>query len=393
MTVRVSRIAFTLLCVAAATAPTQAAAQVREQRLTRPDAAFAQEFGLIRGVRELPDGRVLVADGAGQVVALLDLASGTADTVGREGQGPREYRQPDGVFAMPGDSTLLVDLGNGRLTMLGPTLAFGRTEPISLGEPRPGALSIRLPQGTDTSGRLYYQAAGRTAPDGSVLDSAGVLRWNPAAAREDTVAKVKLEETSVSRSGGPTNQSVSMRPKPLTGRDGWAVSSNGRIGLVRLVDYHVEWIEPDGRVVRGPAVPYQPVRVGSAEKEAYLEQMGRSGLMIGVTNQNGQITTQMRRGGGRPPGMNANDLEWPEVMPPFQPSGVFAAPWGELWVERAMPADRPITYDVFDRNARLVKQVTLPEGRRLLGFGDGVVYAVSVDDLDLNYLERYRVAP
>lgn len=390
---RVPRITFALACVTVAIAPTQATAQVREQRLTQPDATFPQEFGLIRGVRELPDGRVLVADGAGQVVVLLDLASGTADTVGREGQGPREYRQPDGVFPMPGDSTLLVDLGNGRLTMLGPTMAFGRTEPISLGEPRPGALSIRLPQGTDARGRLYYQAAGRTAADGSLLDSAGVLRWDAVASREDTVAKVKLEETSVSRSGGPNNQSVSMRPKPLTGRDGWAVGPDGRIGVVRLVDYHVEWIEPDGRVVRGPAVPYQPVRVGSAEKEAYFEQLGRSGLMIGVTNENGQIRTQMRRGGGRPPGMNANDLEWPEVMPPFQPSGVFAAPSGELWVERAMPANAPVTYDVFDRSARLVKQVILPEGRRLLGFGSGVVYAVRVDDLDLNYLERYRVAP
>jgi len=388
--VRGSRLAFSLACVMVAIAPMQATAQVREQRLTRPDATFPQEFGLIRGVRELPDGRVIVADGAGQVVVLVDLASGTADTVGREGQGPREYRQPDGVFAMPGDSTLLVDLGNGRLTMLGPTLAFGRTEPISLGEPRPGALSIRLPQGTDARGRLYYQAAGRTGPDGSVLDSAGVLRWDPVASKEDTVAKVKLEETSVSRSGGPTNQSVTMRPRPLTGRDGWAVDPDGRIGVVRLIDYHVEWIEPDGRVVRGPAVPYQPVRVGSAEKEAYLEQLGRSGLMVGVTNENGQIRTQMRRGGGRPSGLNANDLEWPEVMPPFQPSGVFAAPWGELWVERAMPAGAPVTYDVFDRNARLVKQVTLPEGRRLLGFGNGVVYAVRVDDLDLNYLERYR---
>ncbi len=390
---RVPRLAFSLACVAVAIAPVHATAQVREQRLTRPDATFPQEFGFIRGVREMPDSRVLVADGAGQVVAVLDLASGTADTVGREGQGPREYRQPDGVFAMPGDSTLLVDLGNGRLTMLGPSLAFGRTEPISVGEARPGALSIRLPQGTDTRGRVYYQAVGRTAPDGSLLDSAGVLRWDPVAAREDTVAKVKLEETSVSRSGGPTNQSVTMRPKPLTGRDAWAVGSDGRIGVVRVADYHVEWIEPDGRVVRGPAVPYQPVRVGSAEKEAYIEQLGRGGLMIGVTNENGQIRTQMRRGGGRPPGMNAAALEWPEVMPPFQPSGVFAAPWGELWVERAVPANAPVTYDVFDRNARLVKQVNLPEGRRLLGFGNGVVYAVRVDDLDLNYLERYKVAP
>ena len=94
--------------------------------LTTADASFPESFSTVRGLRELPDGRVLIADGLGQVLVIVDLDAGTVDTVGRVGGGPREYRMPDRLFALPGDSILLVDLGNGRLTVLDPDLEFGR---------------------------------------------------------------------------------------------------------------------------------------------------------------------------------------------------------------------------------------------------------------------------
>ena len=53
---------------------------------------------------------------------VVDMDAGTRAQVGAEGQGPEEYRQPDAVWPLPGDSTLLVDLGNGRLVVLGPDL-------------------------------------------------------------------------------------------------------------------------------------------------------------------------------------------------------------------------------------------------------------------------------
>ncbi len=387
--VRIALIGMTSCAVVGQWSP--AAAQVPEFRLTKPEATLSQEFGMVRGVRELADGRVLVADGAGGIVAVVDFANGTADTIGREGRGPGEYRQPDAVFGMPGDSTLLVDLGNGRLTMIGPDFAFGATSPIMQGEPRPGMLSIRLPQGTDSKGRLYYQAAGRMRPNGSLRDSAAILRWDAATETEDTVAVVKLEDLEVQRSGGPNNQSVSMRPKPMSPRDGWAIGWDGRIGIVRAADYHVEWVKADGRVVTGEPVDYKPVKVGSAEKEAYLEDMGRGGLMIGVENENGQVRASFRRGPGRRGAPQADDLEWPGVMPAFQAASVYVTPWGELWVARSMPAGRAPTFDVFDGNAQLARRIVLPEGRRIVGFGKNAVFAVRVDEFDLNWLERYQV--
>ena len=80
-----------------------ALAAVAQQKLalTKPDAAYAEPFTSIRGVRELANGKVLVSDVQDKVVQLVDLAAGTAIKIGREGQGPEEYMLPMGLFAMP----------------------------------------------------------------------------------------------------------------------------------------------------------------------------------------------------------------------------------------------------------------------------------------------------
>ncbi len=67
-------------------------------------------------------------------------------------------------------------------------------------------------------------------------------------------------------------------------------------------------------------------------------------------------------------------------------------PEGAVWVQRHVPAGMPPLFDVFDGEARLKSRVTLPQGRELVGFGRGVVYAVRSDDYGLQWLERYRRA-
>ncbi|MXW56883.1 MAG: hypothetical protein F4Z59_09585, partial [Gemmatimonadales bacterium] len=72
-------------------------------------AAFEDGLGSMRGVRELEDGRVLIADGFGAAV-IAWMPGGRADTLTNTGQGPQEYRTPDGLVPLPGGATLIVDL-------------------------------------------------------------------------------------------------------------------------------------------------------------------------------------------------------------------------------------------------------------------------------------------
>lgn len=362
-------------------------------RLTEPDAAFEESFGLVGGVRELPDRRVMVADPLGQALVVLDMERGVADTLGRIGQGPEEYRQPDAVFALPGDSTLLVDLGNGRLTVLGPDGSFGATEPIMAGRPGPG-MQIRIPRAVDGRGRLYFQSFGGAMRPGAPLPTtAPIMRWDRASDAVDTVGQVLLPARSRSSSGGPDNQRQEIQPIPLSPADGWSVAGDGLVAVARAEGgYRVDWIQPDGTMREGSPVPFDPVRIGRAEKEEWAERSSQAGggLSIGIRMENGQMSAAFSRGGTseRP---DLDRYEWPEVKPPFVPGAVRTAPDGTVWVQREQPAGQPPLFDVFGPDGGLRAQVEAPARRRLAGFGEGTVYLVRTDDFDLQYLERYRM--
>jgi hypothetical protein len=364
--------------------------QVPELRLSEPVASFPQEFSAVRGLLELPDGRLLVADGLGQALMVVDLAAATADTIGRPGQGPEEYRQPDGLYALPDGAILLVDLGNGRLTELGSDLSFGPTMPFTQGDPALGGMSLRIPEDIDRAGRIYYQTRGNISPGAPLPDSGAVLRWDRDSGETDTLATVKLQEMRRTTSGGRNNQQVSISPVMLSPQDGWAAAPDGRVAVVRSSPYRVDWVLSDGRIVMGPAVDYRPVRVGRGEKTAYLAERQRNSVSVSVQVENGRRSMAFSRGGrsGEP---DIDAYEWPEVMPPFDATSVEIAISGELWVKRFGAADAPPTYDVFDGEGRLVRQVILPESRELVAFGDGVVYVVRIDEFDLQWLEKYEL--
>lgn len=370
--------------------PSSAQAQ-QTWRLDAPDARLAEDFGAIQTVRELPDGTVLVADPLGAALYRVDLDAGRRTEVGARGRGPGEYMQPDAVWPLPGDSTLLVDLGNGRLTRLGPDLSFGATSPIAQGEFQPGTPPvIALPQGVDGRGRVYFRSL-PSPGGGSLPDSAEVLRMGPGGAAE-TVARVKVPERRVQRSGGPGGQNVSIRQVPLSPEDAWGVAPDGSVVVARSGDYHVEWIGPDGARTHGPAVVWDPVAIRAAEREEWLAEQGRSGggVAIGIAVENGRPSMSFSRGGGGrggPP--DASDYEWPDAKPPFVGARVPVDPLGRAWVRRHVDAGGPIRYDLFDRSGRRVGAVEMEAPRAVVGFGPSGVYVVSWDEFDLAYLERH----
>ena len=356
------------------------------------DAAYPDPFSFLASVRELPDGRLLAADPLSQVLLRVDMDAEVADTLGRVGGGPGEYRQPDQVFPLPGDSTLLVDLGKGRFVMIGPDGSL--MDGMSMAIPREdGAPSFLLPRAVDERGRLYFMASGALGQ--GPPDSTAVARYDRTTARTDTVARLWRPEARVQRSGGNVRVSGIM----MEGRDDWAVGPDGRVAVLRANGYAVEWRLPDGTVVAGPSHDFEPLPISQADKEAYLEESSGGGLMVMTTSSSsGESSTRMSRGGsfgggGRP---SIDDSEWAETFPPFRPDRSRVSPAGEVWVQRWLPADEQQRMDVFDSTGILRGSVEIPEGSRLIGFGKGsgageVAYLVRNDDLGLQWLERYRV--
>jgi len=381
---------FALFITAGAAIPTGSPATAQTvTALTTADASFPESFSTVRGLRELSDGRVLIADGLGQALVIVNMDAGTVDTIGRVGGGPSEYRLPDRLFALPGDSLLLVDLGNGRLTVLSPDLEFGRTYPIMSGSGQGlGSTTLRLPRGVDGRGRIYYLQTAGIRPGRPVPDSAAVMRWDPADDAVDTIASVKVEERKLETVG----DGMRLAQTPLSPQDGWAVGRDGRIALVRSGDYRVEWIEPDGHVVRGPANPYEPVPIRDAEKEAWVDGRTRDGLTVAIDiGGGGARQATFSRGSTSGPRFGVDEYTWPEKMQAFDATGVYITPNGMLWVQQSAPTGADTVFDVFDSERRITRRVVLPVGREVVGFGAGVVYTVAADEFDLMWLERFRI--
>jgi hypothetical protein len=363
-------------------APGPAAAQ-EPVELSRPAARSAEPFSSVAGLRELSDGTLLVADGLeGRLLRVpRDLASFAP--IGRKGAGPREYATPDALHAMAADSTLMVDLGNGRLSVLAPDGSIVRTLPIAGGSGP--EMTIMLPGGVDSAGGIFFRRMG--GADAGPPDSATVARFDPVTDRTDPIVRIKLPEMSVQTRGTTNDRQEMMRPVPLSPQDAWTATADGRLVVARS-DGTAYWIELHGpdAVVRGPRIVYRPLRVRNDDREAWVASLSGA-LGVSVEVENGRQRTAFSRGAA--PALDPDDLEWPEVKPAFPPGSLRVAHDGSIWLERYVPAGEPRAFDVLDPAGRRIGAVRLPEGRHLLGFGDDAVYLGRTDPLDFVWLERY----
>lgn len=362
------------------------------RQLGPPEVEFAEPFTVVTSLRELRDGRVLVADSRDKTVQLIDLAAGHAVRVGREGAGPGEYALPQRLIALPGDTTLLYDPVNGRLLLI---LPDGTPGPLLRLPEAVNPASLGAPRAADALGHFYYEST-RPGRPGELASSSpvDVLRFDRKTGRLDTLATLALpaERSEGSRSL-PGGMLLSFTNKPLAPQDVAAYAADGRVAVVRAKDYHVEWLASDGGRVTGPPIPYQPVRVTEAERKAFLESRTRPGQIIvrGGAGAGGSVPRAAPAPGGDP--FADVPVDWPEWKPPFLANAALVAPDGRLWVLATRAHDDPIPrYDVIDAGGRLVERIALPARTRLVGFGRGVVYLARSDRDDLQWLGRYRLS-
>lgn len=350
--------------------------------LGKPDAEFAESFTRIGTIRELSDGKVLVADPQDRIVQLIDFKSGTATKVGRTGSGPGEYGIPNRIIAFPGDSSAIFDPDNSRYLIITPDGKAGATFRIDdVGGVRMGGRGA-TPRGTDTRGRIFIEGSPFVATaDGGIApgDSAPVLRLDRATRKLDTLAYVQLAKGNARGSSGPGGVMMMVGLKAFPSRDDWTPMPDGGVGIARVRDYHVDRYSPSGTRTSGPPHNVTPVPVTEAEKEAW--RAARTGLP--AAGRGGAIPKNL------PPPPQS---EFPAVMPPFVPSATVARPNGEIWVLRSHKAtDAPI-YDVFGPTGSMIRRVALPGPKtRLAGFGSNTVYVVRRDADDLEYLQRYTL--
>ena len=354
-----------------------AAQNIPTTRYDRAEARFPEPLSMIAGFRALDANGSIAADPLEGRVTLLNWSDGSMTDIGRQGGGPGEFGAPGPLFAR-GNQTLMLDMGNRRLV----TIENGRLGRTTI--PLGGEDDLPIfPRAVDAQGRIYFDLAGIMSPWTADLVRQGrapILRLDPTTHRMDTVGMVGFPPTLPATTGAGEVR-VQIGGNAYQPRDAWAVTPEGRVGIVRTTPYRVDWLGV--RPVTGPEVAYRPVPVGDAEKNAWADQVANRGMMVAVDNG--------RRSTRRAPRPDISRTEFPAVMPPFSGTPI-AAPNGELWVERSRPARQTTrTYDIFDAQGRLARQAVFPAGHRVLAIGDGFVVGSIMDDDGLEWIERFRM--
>jgi hypothetical protein len=353
----------------------------------KPLAEFGEAFTAATSVRELKDGRVIVSDSKDKVVQLVDFATGKATRIGREGGGPAEFMIPGRLFSV-GDSTWMYDQGHDRFLVISATGVARATRPMGLDE----LTRIQGPRGVDIRGRVVARTRASAVLNGPDTDE-WLIRVPGTTKKADTITKLSLprdRHTGAQNIGGGKLRLINN--KPYASEDVAAVAPDGRVAVVRVRDYHVEWYLPDGKRVVGPPVSYKPIALDKTEKTAFLKRQIVTGAITVMGNAGGGPGKVMPRSAIEPDPGDPDALEWPASMPPFIGGAAMIAPDGTLWVLRTRKHDDPIpSYDVFDGTGRMTGRVALPANTRLVGFGNGVAYLARIDDDDLEYLGRYKM--
>ena len=351
--------------------------------LDKPQVELAEPFTNVGSVRELSDGRVLVVDNGDRALYAVDFKARTSTQISRPGSGPAEYRTPGLLLPADGDTTLLTDPGNSRLLVLGPD-----GQPVTVlndAWPLPnGGRGTRLPRAIDAKARGYFlsSASALAAPptaSGEIKspDSLALVRARRGSATEESLGYVHMAPRRISttaKDGQLTSVNITMAPFPA--QDGWQAFADGAVAIVRVRDYRVDWVLPDGRRVAGSPIGFTPVRVTDLDKQQREASGGARG------------TSAARPAGAVP--NKTPEIDWPELKPPFSSTAVYAGTDGRLWVQRHAPAqDARTHYDVIDRRGAVVATVEVPNGGRIVGFGTASIYVVRKDADDLQYLQRF----
>ena len=335
-------------------------------------------FGWIFSIAVDDDRNVYVFDYQAQHVGVFDSEGNHVRTLGRQGEGPGEFKRAEAIALLPDGRLVVRNPGNQRIEVFGPEP--GQTE--QWGYPA-GGLHSGAPLYTDANGRTFVDAPDRSeddlvvhlivfGPDGTQLDTL------PDPSSTSEAAALVAE-----RGGGSTSAAVPFSPALV-----WTVHPSGHFLTGFSSDYRIDLPRDDGvlRIERAA----DPVPVNDEERAYQRELIVRSMREMDpdwswngppipetkpffhrlLTGRNGRIWVRVAAE-GYPVENEDHDPEDPSSMP-------------VLWRE-------PVRYDVFEPDGTYLGVVVPPDGVTLSVFDGDYVWGVTRDELEVQRVVRYRI--
>jgi hypothetical protein len=263
----------------------------REPPIRRIESASAmskEQIGSITAVRELPDGRVLLNDGARRRLLLMDSTLATVAVVlDSLAEIENTYGvRPGMLIPYRGDSTLFVDPASLAVVVIDPTARIARVRSVwrvqDLGALNNAGGSNGYPA-ADAKGRIVYRIGAQPAPP-KVAPPRGVpwFPQNPDSAfivaididtrKLDTLGSIRIPKSQYTvtrmRDGGFNFNEV---VNPLPSSDDWAVLADGVVAFVRAVDLRIEYRDADGNWTSSEKLPFNWQRLSDEDRQRIVD--------------------------------------------------------------------------------------------------------------------------
>lgn len=335
---------------------------VEELRLGTSTAEGAESFSSILGLEVDEAGRIYVLDGQAKEVRVFDSGGGLVRTLGRPGEGPGEFQNPNGMTMGLDGGLWVQDPANSRYTVFD-------TAGNIVASPR-----------RDFAG-WSFMWDGRFDPSGSLLvptvafNETGtrtvIVRWEPDLASADTFPLPRVETAMFEFRAGNASGVMAVPFAPSLHR---VIDDEGRLWIGHSDAYRIVYQTVDGDTLRIVEREYTPVDVTEEEQEAALrEALDRFPFEL------------------RESDVELDRDRIPDVRPAYEL--LLVDPDGVLWVGRT-GSDGEMVLDVFDPDGRYLGEVRPPvemEPRRPWRFQGDRLHVVTTDELDVPYVVRLRI--
>ena len=286
-------------------------------------------FGVIGDIAVDAQGNLYALDQQLSQISVFDKDGNFLRTIGREGEGPGEFRRASQLFTTPDNKIAVAQMMPGKIVLLTP-------------DGKPGG-DFPMPAAPDGGTQMIWDAgsAGRTVVLGSGTmaqrDNKFTMKSSlKLLAPDGTIRGTVAERTQENDMANMTFDEKTAR-RPV-----WTASADGKLFVNDAFDaYEIKYYGADAKLARVATREYQH---RSRNKEEIEE--GRPRMMI-------------RRGGGGGQQFNATASPTdPDVI------SMFARDDGTLWVlssrgARDLPKGTLARFDVFDANGHFQREVTI----------------------------------
>ena len=337
-----------------------------------------------------PDGRIFTAHPMENAVKLHDAQGNLVRTVGREGEGPGEFKNV-GTMGLIGDTLWVMDFSTYRLSFfdLDGGLIGTRALRLDMGEtpeerpPRPQGL---FHDGTISGARPSWS---REVAAGTITESA-VLRLDSLNNVLDTVAVSSLENRTL----------AIMNPESPSGFGSFQRQPFSDTEIVELSRFAPEVVRVqrhaaaadgldslritkltfDGDTLFSRSFSYDPVPLEPATVDSIVREIGE-----------GVSQSPMR---GAPTAARAEELARQAIYAPaFHPpiSELVIGRDGTVYLRREDTGDSISEWTVLSGEGAVLGTVRLPSTFRMMAADREHVWGMELDELDVPYLIRYSI--